>query len=294
MTPVNTIETEKPKANGKTEKKVGKAEEISNAAQTAKVAVPASELSPYQVLETLADGLHNNVKATLMKTLGQELLEEFALESTSKIAIGRTLNRCQIELGEAFATFRRDFVEGSLRKSTATIYNYMALAEAAGYKFSAASQAAKTALFRIWAAEGCYDTANGKLKPVVDTAIKAVGGLCESKDSGEAETWARKFVDTCDKLIKGERQAAPGGRTWDAETMTEKHANVVKAYNGFITNKSVSAKKAIALLADLLVVSMVEMSAADIKAAWEIASKQVQQKKTDIKEVADTRAEAAA
>lgn len=267
------------------EKKTKAQTEIEKKAEEVKKAPPKAELSPSQAIGTFTESLDKK-QATVVKTLYDELLTEFATEASSKIAIGRTLLRLRDELGENYRKFVQDCVIDVLRKSEATLYNYIALAQAAVHKF-AANKVFATALFRIWSAEGCFDSQNGELKPAVDDAIRAIGGIPETKDSSECETLARRFISKVDALVKAGRSAQPGGRKWDAEMQAAKHAATVKAFRSFITNDSVSSKKAIKLLSDVLVEAMVEMSAADIKAAFEMATKQIGERKANIKETSE-------
>ncbi len=267
----------------KQSKSNGAAEEIKNAAEQAKQ--PAQILTPSQAIGIFTENLPKE-QAQVVKADYDKLLTEFANEGSSKISIGKLLREVQQTLGENFLKFLDDCIVKVLRKSRATCYNYMALASVATLKF-AKNKVVATALFRIWSAEGMYDSVNGELKPEVDQAIAACGGIPESTDSATCEQWARKFIEAADALVRGQRQAQPGGKRWDAETVTAKSAAVVKAYNAFITNKSVSSKKAIALLTEVLVVSMVEMSAVHVREALENATKRVSERKADIKEHAE-------
>jgi hypothetical protein len=268
----------------------GHAETIATAAAAA--AKPAPILTPSQAIGIFTENLPKE-QAQLVKADYDKLLTEFANESGSRITIGKLLREVQETLGENFSKFLDDCIVKVLRKSRATCYSYMALASLATLKF-AKNKVVSTALFRIWGAEGSFDSVNGELKPVVDQAIGACGGIPESTDSATCEQWVRKFVDTVDQMVRGGRQAQPGGKRWDAETITTKSAQVVKAYRTFITNQSVSAKKASALLTAILVESMVEMSASEVRTALDAAVKQVSERKADIKEHADNTAAAAA
>jgi hypothetical protein len=256
------------------------AEALTKAATEAKSKV-VEIFTPSQVIGTFVSNLDKDTGKKLLP-LYDNLLEEFASEAQSRIEIGSTLISIRELLGENFGSFLDNCVSGVLRKSRATCYNYIAIAQAFNLKF-ARNKVVKTALSRIWGAEGCFDSVNGELKPAVDEAIGASGGIPESTDSLTCETWARKFVANVDKLVARSREAQPGGRKWDAETMTKKHSSVVKGFNSFITNKSVSAKRAIKLLTDVLVVAMVEMSASDIKQAMADATTQISTRKLEVK-----------
>jgi hypothetical protein len=209
-----------------------------------------NSLTPMQVIGTFSENL-SKAQSKVVKSLYDDLLKEFAAEGTSKIAIGKTLNRLRDELGDKYRTFMKDCVFGILRKSQATCYSYMALADAATLKF-AKSVKVSSALFRIWGAEGCFDTENGKLSPVVDQAILACAGVPEETDSQGAEQWARKFVSTVDKLLKDSRAAQPGGRSWTAEVITAKKAQTIKGFRAFLKNQAVSKDLAMQLFADLV------------------------------------------
>ncbi len=270
-------------------------EDLKKAATEAKAKVVAI-FTPSQVIGTFAENLDKETSSKL-KSMYDDLLSEFASEAQSRIAIGTTLVEIRTLLGENFGKFLKDCVVVTLRKSIVTCYNYIALSQAFNLKF-AKNKVVKTALSRIWGAEGCFDQVNGELKSAVDEAIGATGGIPESTDSITCETWARKFVANVDKLVANGRSATPGGRKWDAETMTKKHVGLVKGFRSFITNKSVSANRAIKLLTALLVEAMVEMSANDIKAAFDAATKQISERKLEVKkahdEIAETTSEAVA
>lgn len=221
---------------------------LENAA-TVQLEKEKNALTPSQAIgifgENLAEG-----QRKVVKSLYDDLLKEFASEGTSKIAIGKTLNRLRDELGEKYRPFMKECVIGILRKSQATCYNYMALADAATLKF-AKSGKVSTALFRIWGAEGCFDSENGKLSPVVDEAILACYGVPEDTDSQGAEQWARKFVGTVDRLIRKGRAAEPGGRSWTPEVITAKKVQVIKGFRGYIKNQAVSKDLAMQLFSDI-------------------------------------------
>lgn len=255
-------------------------EALKTAAKDAKSKV-VEIFTPSQVIGKFAENLPKE-ESTKLKSLYDDLLSEFASEAQSRIEIGSTLISIRQLLGENFGRFLSDCVQTTLRKSLSTCYSYIAVASAFNLKF-AKNKVVKTALSRIWGAEGCFDTVNGELKPAVDEAIGASGGIPESSDSLTCETWARKFVANVDKLVARSREAQPGGRKWDAETMTKKHVGVVKGFRSFITNKSVSANKAIKLLTAILVEAMVEMSASDIKQAMADATTQISNRKLEVK-----------
>jgi hypothetical protein len=219
-----------------------------------KVEESKNALTPMQVIGTFTEHLAKPT-AKVVKSLYSDLLDEFTKESTSRIAIGNTLNRLREELGENFRTFLKECVITTLRKSQSTCYNYMALSDAANITF-AKNRPVRDSLFRIWGAEGCYDTENGKLLPVVNDAILACGGIPESSDSVTSEQWSRKFVTTVDKLLRNGRKAEPGGRSWDASTIGTKNAQVVKAFRAFIRNKSVSKDLALNLFTDVVYEAM--------------------------------------
>ncbi len=237
--------------------------------------------TPSQVIGTFAENLAPDTSKKL-KSLYDNLLSEFASEAQSRIEIGTTLVSIRELLGENFGKFLADCVQKTLRKSLSTCYSYIALSQAFNLKF-ARNKVVKVALSRIWGAEGCFDTVNGELKPAVDEAIGASGGIPESTDSLTCETWARKFVANVDKLVASSREAQPGGRKWDAETITKKQVGVVKGFRSFITNKSVSSNRAIKLLTSILVEAMVEMSASDIKQAMSDATVQISNRKLEVK-----------
>jgi hypothetical protein len=248
--------------------------------------------TPSQVIGTFTEALPKD-QSSKLKSLYDDLLSEFANEAQSRVEIGSTLISIRELLGENFGKFLADCVVKALRKSLPTCYRYIALASAFNHKF-AKNKVFKTALSRIWGGEGCFDSVNGELKPAVDEAIGAIGGIPESTDSAVCEVAAQKFVDAVDKLVSNSRSAIPGGRKWDAETMTKKHVGVVKGFRAFITNKSVSANRAIKLLTALLVDAMVEMSANDIKTAFDAATKQISERKMEVKKAHDEIAETVA
>jgi hypothetical protein len=217
----------------------------------AKAEAKKSELTPSQAIGIFAENLAKPT-AKLVKSLYNDLLAEFAAEGTSKIAIGKTLMRLRDELGENYRTFAKDCVITVLRKSEATLYNYIALAEVATLTF-ASNKVVASALFRIWSAEGCFDSVNGKLKPEVGNAIKACGGIPESTDSLTCEQWARKFVTTIDKLNRTSRSAQVGGRAWDVDTTAKKSAQTIKAFRAYIKNQAVSKDLALNLFTDIAI-----------------------------------------
>ena len=241
--------------------------------------------TPSQVIGTFCENLPKD-QSTEVKSLYNHLLDAFSDESSSKLEIGKTLLTLREKLGENYAKFEADCIISVLRKSLGTLRNYMAMSQAFSLKFAKASQTARTALSRIWSAEGCYDTQNGELKPTVDEAIAASGGLPDSNDSLICETWARKFVDACDRLVKQARKPQVG-RAWDAETISKKNAAIVKQFRAFIAHKSVSSKKAIALLAAVLVEARLEMSAQAVTDAMNMATEQIAKRTADIKETAE-------
>lgn len=278
---VETKTASNPSSKTASNKPNGQTEQIKAAAEKAKQVVT---FTPSQAIGIFTENLPKD-QSSKLKSLYDDLLSEFAQESQSRISIGKTLIQTRELLGENFGKFLQDCVVKVLRKSPATCYNYIALSQAFSLKF-AKNNVIATALFRIWGAEGAFDSVNGELKPAVDQAIGACGGIPETKDSATCETWARKFIETCDALVKQGRSAQVT-RGWDAETMATKHANVVKAFRSFITNKSVSAKRASKLLVDVLVEAMQEMSGSEIRTALETAAKQIGEKKADIKEHAE-------
>jgi hypothetical protein len=255
-------------------------ETLTKAATEAKAKVTPI-FTPSQVIGTFASNLDKDTSKKLLP-LYDNLLEKFASEAQSRIEIGSTLISIRELLGENFGKFLADCVQGVLRKSLATCYNYIAIASAFNLKF-ARNKVVKVALSRIWGAEGCFDSVNGELKPAVDEAIGASGGIPESTDSLTCETWARTFVRNVDKLVSQSREPQPGGRKWDSETMKKKHANVVNGFNAFVTKKGVSSERAIKLLTDILVVAMVEMSASGIKKAMADAATEISNKKLEVK-----------
>lgn len=248
--------------------------------------------TPSQVISQFSSNLDKET-AKKLAPLYDDLLSEFASEAQSRIEIGSTLISTRELLGENFRKFLEDCVVKALRKSLATCYNYIALAQAFNLKF-AKNKVVKTALSRIWGAEGCFDSQNGELKAAVDEAIGASGGIPESNDSQTCETWVRTFVRNVDKLVTDGRQAQPGGRKWDAETMTKKHVAVVKGFRSYITNKSVSAARATKLLTAILVDAMVEMSASEIARAMDDAKAQISQRKLEVKKAHEEQQEVAA
>lgn len=276
-----TTKTEPKPSSKPANKPNGQTEQIKAAAEKAKQVVT---VTPSQAIGIFTENLPKD-QSTKLKSLYDDLLSEFAQESQSRISIGKTLVQTRELLGENFGKFLQDCVVKVLRKSPATCYNYIALSQAFSLKF-AKNNVIATALFRIWGAEGAFDSVNGELKPAVDQAIGACGGIPETKDSATCETWARKFIETCDALVKQGRSAQVN-RGWDAETMDAKAANVIKSFRTFITNKSVSAKRAQKLLTAVLVEAMQEMSGAEIRLALELAAKQIGEKKADIKEHAE-------
>src|ERR1700739_595821 len=161
-----------------------KPEELKKAATDAK-AKETEIFTPSQVIGVFTENLSKEVQPKL-KSLYDDLLEEFASEASSRIEIGRTLTEIRELLGDTFGQFLKNCVVEVLRKSLPTCYNYIALYEVFSLKF-ARNKVVKTALSRIWGAEGCFDTVNGKLKPAVDQAIGATGGIPESTDSGTCE-----------------------------------------------------------------------------------------------------------
>jgi hypothetical protein len=268
-----------------TKKKTVEATPAGNIATAAAAAKKdeGSVLTPAQAIGIFTEPLAKDERGKL-KTIYETILDGFSAEGQSKITIGRAMNEARVLLGETFGKFLQDCVVKVLRKSSATCYNYMALATAAVHQFGA-NKVVADAVFRIWSAEGCFDTQNGELKPVVKEAIGAAGGIPESTDSATCEAWARQFVNAVDRLVATARQAAPGGRKWDAETIAKKQALVVKGFHSFVTNKSVSARKAIALLSALMVEALVEMSATDINEAIDKARAQVKERKAEINKV---------
>jgi hypothetical protein len=276
-------------------KKPTKAAELTKAASEAKE--KAHQIyTPSQVIGVFADNFDKQT-STKLKSLYDDLLSEFSSEANSRIEIGSTLLKIRLLIGDTFGKFLSTCVVETLRKSVVTCYNYIALSEVFSLKF-AKNKVFRDALARIWGAEGCFDPVNGELKPAVDQAIKAIGGIPESPDSGVCEVAARKFVVAVDLLVKGSRQAQPGGRTWDAETITKKHENVVKGFTAFIMNKSVSSMRAQKLFQELVTIAMVEMAPSNVRAAWDSALKQISEKKMEVKkaheDVQQTVAEASA
>lgn len=245
----------------------GQADAITQAAKAAAEKAKVI-LTPSQAIGQFAD-TQPKENQTKLKNIYDGLLDSFAQESQSRITIGKLLMQAKDLLGDSFggaSGFLKACVVDVLRKSEATCYNYMALASAATVKF-AKNPVVSTALFRIWGAEGAYDTTNGKLKDAVDMAIAACGGIPEERDSALCESWARKFIQACDSLTQ--KRNAQVDRTWDLETIKKKHESIKNAFSGFLKNKSVNSKRATALLTDLLIVAANELSVMHLRSAWE-------------------------
>jgi len=263
-----------------------KSEKIEQAANEAKQAAKVVPIfSPSQVIEQFSTDLAKDTRALLLPAY-DELLEEFATEGNSRIAIGSTLVRIRGFMGEHWGLFLEKCVVKALNKVKQTCYNYIGLAQVFNLKFDR-NRVVRTALLRIWDGQGCYDTENGELKPVVDTAIKANGGIPESTDSQTCEVWARQFVDTVNKLVRqaNGRSASPDGRSWDVETMKKKHEQVILNFTKFITHKNVSTKRATALLTDILVVAMTPsksgyLQLADVNTAFVNAKDELAKQRT--------------
>jgi hypothetical protein len=269
------------------------------AAQPVAAVVKAAEskkaeevLTPSQAIGQFTENLDKQT-STKLKNLYDDLLAEFAAETNSKIEIGATLNSVKELLGDTFSGFLKECVESILRKSRATCYNYMALAEAFALKF-AKNKVVKTALARIWSAENCFDRTNGKLKPEVDQAIAAAGGIPESTDSQTCEVWVRKFRDKVDKLVKETRSATPGGRqkedvkAWDTETVSKKMSGLTKGFSAFIGNSGVTSELAQQLLKDILVIAGIEMSRASYANVLQEATKEIAIKTKQVKMAANS------
>jgi hypothetical protein len=234
---------------------------IATAAATAKkdegsILTPAQSIGIFtEAYEVTPEGKKT---AKELKSLYETILDGFSAEGQSKIAIGRAMNEARVLLGETFGKFLQDCVVKALRKSSATCYNYMALATAAVHQFGA-NKVVADAVFRIWSAEGCFDTQNGELKPVVKEAIGAAGGIPESTDSAACEAWARHFVNLVDQLVAKTRKAQPGGRKWDAKMVQTKAEELVKKYVTFLNKTSSKGRKpALTLLTAIVIKSLTE------------------------------------
>lgn len=278
-----------PKANSKANGNglVAVAEDAKAAKQTI--------YTPSQVIGTFTEPLAqvDKSKASKLKGLYDDLLEGFANESQGRISVGGTLVKIQELLGEDFTKFLNDCVVKTLRKSIRTCWGYIALYRVFSHKFP--NPVFKTALSRIWGAEGCFDTVNGELSPAVDQAIGAIGGIpAIGTDSVTCEVKAREFVAAVDKLVAQGRKAEPGGRKWDAATMDKKHESVVKGFKSYIGNKSVSANRATKLLTAILVEAMVEMSVADVNNAFTNAKTEISNRKLNVKKAHDEENQAVA
>lgn len=244
--------------------KTSKGKKLENKAKDAKV-VPI--FTPMQVLGQFEQDLDKQTSKELTP-LYENLLDEFASEANSRINIGKTLIAIRKLLGDVFGQFLQKCVVKELRKSAPTCYRYIGLADAFNLKFFK-SKPVSVALSRIWDAEGCFDTTTGELKPVVDKAILACGGIPENADSDTAETWARKFVDTVDSLVSNKRKAqVKGNKAWDADTYAKKHDALIGKWKNFAANKSngVTSKRIIATMAEMLAILI---DAVDSKAANE-------------------------
>ena len=202
--------------------------------------------TPTQVIEQITDKMSKE-NATLTKSELTGALMDFADEANSRISIGMHFLRLQVPLGSDFTTTLQKFGDAVNRSMTA-LWQYIGLARAASFEFQK-NPTARIELFRIWDAKGCYDPANGELKPVVAETLKEIP-MPDSKDGAECAVWARRFANEINERVKATRKANTG-KVWTAEIVAQKHGNLVKAAVSF--NKNASGRATTKMLSAMFV-----------------------------------------
>src|SRR5580765_2813378 len=206
------------------------AEAMENSPKSKEVKKQQPIFTPTQVIEQITEKMSKE-NATLTKSELTGALMDFADEANSRISIGLHFLRLQVPLGSDFTATLQKFAN-AVNRSMSALWSYIGLARTASFEFQK-NPTARIELFRIWDAKGCYDPANGELKPVVAETLKKYP-IPESKDGAECAVWARRFVNTVNESVKGTRKAQ-SGKVWDATTVDKNHGLLVKRVRTFAT-----------------------------------------------------------
>jgi hypothetical protein len=191
---------------------------------------PKPIFTPTQVIEQITEKMSRE-NAILTKSELTGALMDFADEANSRISIGLHFLKLQIPLGSDFTATLEKFAY-AVNRSMAALWQYIGLAKVASFEFQK-NPTARAELFRIWDAKGCYDPANGELKPVVAETLK-LHPIPESKDGAECAVWARKFVNEVNNKVRATRKAQ-SGKVWDAATVDKRSGALVKSARQFAT-----------------------------------------------------------
>jgi hypothetical protein len=207
---------------------------------------PKPIFTPTQVIEQITDKMSKE-NATLTKSELTGALMDFADEANSRISIGMHFLKLQVPLGSDFTTTLQKFAD-AVNRSMSALWSYIGLARAFSFEFQR-NPVARQQLSLVWDAKGCFDPANGELKPVVAEVLKDLP-IPESKDGAECAVWARRFANEINERVKVARKANTG-KTWTAEVVAQKHGSLVKAAVAF--NKVCSGRLVSKMLAAMFV-----------------------------------------